>query len=322
MTPGDDALPPLARRLCDAMAAAFPDPARAPLEAAALRRAASGGVAPRSGRTERPLRSVRPCVGAPVPMRAYDPGEAGGAGRGRPLVVFLHGGGWVLTGLETHDRLCRELAARTGALVLAVDYRAAPEHRFPAAADDATAALGWALTEAERLGCDPGRVVVAGDSSGGNLAAAAALALRDTPVAPGPGLAGMVLVYPVLDALLDGESMTRFATGYFHTTAHQRWYWQQYLGPDGDPLHPRASPGLAPELARLPPTLLVLADCDPLRDESLRFARRLAVAEVPVRVDLHPGTFHGFLGCLGALPAAADALAGLTHWIAPGQSSI
>ncbi|WP_042443214.1 alpha/beta hydrolase, partial [Streptacidiphilus jiangxiensis] len=223
--------------------------------------------------------------------------------------------GWVLSGLETHDRLCRELAARTGALVLAVDHRAAPEHRFPAAADDAAAGLGWALAEAGRLGCDPGRVVVAGDSSGGNLAAAAALALRDSPVAPGQGLAGMALVYPVLDALLDGESTTRFATGYFHTIAHQRWYWQQYLGPDGDPFHPRASPGLAPDLAGLPPTLLLLADCDPLRDESLRFARRLAVAEVPVRVDLRPGTFHGFLGCLGALPAAADALDGLAHWI-------
>ncbi|MEY9876434.1 acetyl esterase [Streptacidiphilus sp. MAP12-33] len=334
MSRGDDPLPPLARRLCDAMTAAFPDPARAPLSAAALRRAASAGVAPRerATRPSHPLLTVGPCADAPVPIRAYDPGggSRGAGGRpltmatgdapdgtvpgsapGRPLVVFLHGGGWVLTGLETHDRLCRELAARTGALVLAVDHRAAPEHRFPAAVDDATAALRWALAEAARLGCDARRVVVAGDSSGGNLAAAAAAALRGEPQRP----AGLLLVYPVLDALLDGASAAAFATGFFHTTAHQRWYWQQYLGPDGDPLDPRASPGLAPDLSGLPPTLLVLADCDPLRDEGLRFARRVAAAGVPARVELFPGTFHGFLGCLGVLPSAEEAMATLAHWL-------
>ncbi|WP_152648437.1 alpha/beta hydrolase fold domain-containing protein, partial [Streptacidiphilus anmyonensis] len=135
----------------------------------------------------------------------------------------------------------------------------------------------------------------------------------------------VVLVYPVLDALPDtadtagtpdaGSSVTRFATGYFHTAAHQRWYWQQYLGPDGDPRHPLASPGRAPDLSGLPPTLVVLADCDLLRDEGLRYARRLGAAGVRVQVHLHPGVFHGFLGCLGALPAADDALDALAHWI-------
>ncbi|WP_304941203.1 alpha/beta hydrolase fold domain-containing protein, partial [Streptacidiphilus anmyonensis] len=197
MAPDDDALPPPARRLCDAMAAAFPDPAVAPLDASALRRAAAGGVAPRGGRASRPPDAVRvhEVEGGPVPMRAYDPG----GGADRPFLVFLHGGGWVLSGLATHDRLCHELARRTGALVLAVDHRAAPEHRFPAAVDDAVAALTWALAQAERLGCDPGRVLLVGDSSGGNLAAATALAVRGN--APGP--AGVVLVYPVLDALPD-----------------------------------------------------------------------------------------------------------------------
>lgn len=166
-------------------------------------------------------------------------------------------------------------------------------------------ALGWV---ADRC---PGRpLVVAGDSSGGNLAAAAALRARD---GAGPALAGQLLVHPALDHRLEGRSARDFAEGYFHTTAHMRWYWRQYVGPDGDPA--AASPGLAADVTGLPPALLVLADCDPLRDEGLAHARRLSAAGVPTEVHLHTGMFHGFLGGAGLLPEADAALDGAAAWL-------
>ncbi|MFD5325829.1 alpha/beta hydrolase [Streptomyces sp. NPDC127092] len=286
MTP--DPLTPAARALCDAMAAAFPLPGADPAAFRAAARAHLGDIPPGSADAE--------AYG--VPVRVYE-GEAG------PVVVFAHGGGWVLCDLDTHDRLCRALAARTGATVVSVDYRRAPEHRFPAAEDDVYTALEWAAAR------HPGRpLVVAGDSSGGNLAAAAALRARDRG---GPAVAGQLLVYPVLDHRLDGESARTYATGFFHTTAHMRWYWEQYLGPAGDPV--AASPGLAADLTGLPPALLVLADCDPLRDEGLAWARRLSAAGVTAHVQLHTGVFHGFLGGVGLLPEADRALEGAAAWL-------
>ncbi|WP_055601944.1 alpha/beta hydrolase, partial [Streptomyces aureus] len=233
-----------------------------------------------------------------VPVRLYE-------GREDLVVVFAHGGGWVLCDLDTHDRTCRALAGRTGGTVVSVDYRRAPEHRFPAAEDDVCTALAWA---ADRY---PGRpLVLAGDSSGGNLAAAAALRALD---GGGPPLAAQLLVHPALDHRLEGRSARDFAEGYFHTTAHMRWYWQQYVAPGTDPA--AASPGLAPDLSGLPPTLLVLADCDPLRDEGLAYARRLSAAGVRTEVHLHTGMFHGFLGGAGALPEADAALEGAAAWL-------
>lgn len=235
-----DPLTPPARTLCDAMSAAFPDPADGPLDAGALRAAARAGL----GKPSVPMRSVTerlvPAQGldAPVPVRIYEP-EADGP---RPLVVFLHGGGWVLCDLDTHDGLCRQLAALTGALVVSVDYRRAPEHPFPAASHDAYAAARWAAAHARELGCDPDRLFVAGDSSGGNLAAAVALRALSDP--EGPKVAGQLLLYPVLDHRLGGESPVAFERGFFHTTAHMRWYWEQYLGAGGDPV--AASPGSRP----------------------------------------------------------------------------
>lgn len=282
-----DPLTPAARTLCDAMAAGFPRPEAG---VAALRAAARAGV-----------REVPPAPAVSangVPVRLYE-------GTGDLVVVFAHGGGWVLCDLDTHDRLCRALAARTGATVVSVDYRRAPEHRFPAAEDDVYAVLRWAA------GARPGgRLVLAGDSSGGNLAAATALRARDRG---GPPVAGQLLLYPALDHRLDGESARDFAEGYFHTTAHMRWYWQRYLGPDGDPV--AASPGLAEDVSGLPPALLVLADCDPLRDEGLAYARRLSAAGVPALVHLHAGMFHGFLGGAGLLPEADAALDRAAAWL-------
>ena len=309
-----DPLTPMARRLCDAMSAAFPDPADGPLDADALRAAARAGL----GRPAVDMRAVteREVAGpdAPVPVRIYDPG----AGDARPLVVFLHGGGWVLCDLDTHDGLCRQLAALSGASVVSVDYRRAPEHPFPAASDDAYAVTRWAAAHAQELGCDPGRLFVAGDSSGGNLAAAVALRALGDPA--GPPLAGQLLLYPALDHRLGGESPVAYERGFFHTTAHMRWYWEQYLGPCGDPV--AASPGLASGLDGLPPALVVLADCDPLRDEGLAYARRLAGAGVRAEVALYPGVFHGFLGAAGLLPEADAALARAAAWLAgtPGAA--
>ncbi|MFD3938908.1 alpha/beta hydrolase [Streptomyces sp. NPDC058611] len=290
---GDDPLSPAARRLCDAMAAGFP----APGDAAALRAAAVPG--PRG----REVASVYDTSAAAVPVRVYDP--APGAA-GRPLVVFLHGGGWVMCGPDTHDALCRRLAAASGAVVVSADYRLAPEHPWPAAADDALTVLLWARSTAPALGCAAERVVVAGDSSGGNLAAVTALRA--------PGLvAGQLLFYPPLDASMATESVAAYGTGYFHTAAHMAWYWDCY---GGDPAHPHVSPLRAPdaELAGLPRTLLVLADCDVLRDEGLAYARRLGAAGVDCAVQLHPGVFHGFLGL--PLPAGTTALAAAAGWVA------
>ncbi|MFD8980322.1 alpha/beta hydrolase [Streptomyces sp. NPDC059564] len=293
--PGDpgDPLSPAARRLCDVMAAGFPGPG----DPAALRAAAVPGPPGPA------LASVRDAVAAGVPVRIYDP--APGAA-GRPLVVYLHGGGWVMCGLDTHDATCRKLAAASGAVLVSVGYRLAPEHPWPAARDDALGVLLWARAGAEALGCDPGRVVVAGDSSGGNLAAVTALR------APGQ-VAGQLLVYPPLDAAMDSASVTAYGRGYFHTAAHMAWYWEQY---GGDPEHPHVSPLRAPAegLSGLPRTLIVLADCDLLRDEGLAYARRLARAGVDCEVRLYPGVFHGFLGL--PLPAGRAALAGAAAWLA------
>ncbi|WP_051836398.1 alpha/beta hydrolase [Streptomyces sp. NRRL F-2580] len=286
-----DPLSPAARLLCDAMTAGFPGPG----DTAALRAAA---VSARPGPA---VASVSDAVAGGVPVRIYDP--APGA-RERPLVVFLHGGGWVMCGLDTHDATCRTLAAASGAVVVSVDYRLAPEHPWPAAVDDALAVLLWAREEATVLGCDPGRVVVAGDSSGGNLAAVTALRAPEL-------LAGQLLFYPPLDASMRRASVETYAEGYFHTAAHMAWYWDEY---GGDPRHPHVSPLCAPDLSGLPPALVVLADCDVLRDEGLVYARRLAAAGVDCTVQLHPGVFHGFLGL--PLPAARDALAGAAAWLA------
>ncbi|MEV7542364.1 alpha/beta hydrolase [Streptomyces sp. NPDC089915] len=320
-----DRLSPEARRLCDAMSASFPGPGdvtalRAAVAASgAERRGAPGAEAPGGaevvvdGRPSPGGRGRVEASGAPwpgevwegvgsgVPVRVYDPAPGE---RGRVLVVYLHGGGWVMCGLDTHDALCRELAAASGAVVVSAGYRLAPEHPWPAAADDALAVLLWARAEADRLGCDAGRVVVAGDSSGGNLAAVTALRAPEL-------VAGQLLVYPPLDASMGFESVAAYGRGHFHTAAHMAWYWDQY---GGDPAHPHVSPLRAPDLSGLPRTLIVLADCDLLRDEGLEYARRLGEAGVDCEVRLHPGVFHGFLGL--PLPAAVAARAGAAAWLA------
>ncbi|MFE2377597.1 alpha/beta hydrolase [Streptomyces sp. NPDC059398] len=306
-------LTPAARRFADALAHGFPDPVDGPLDVAALRAASSAGPArglpeiARVGDAYVP----GPAGASPVPVRIYEPDPHRTDG-GRPLIVFCHGGGWVMCGLDTHDGLCRELASRTGALVVSADYRRAPEHRFPCALLDVHAVLEWAAGRARELRCDPSRLIVAGDSSGGNLAAAAALMARDSD---GPAIAAQLLVYPVLDHRLETASATEYATGFFHTTAHMRWYWQQYLGPDGDGAEPYASPVRAGDLGGLPPALLILPECDPLRDEGRDYAELLREAGVPAEVRVERGMFHGFLGGAGVLPEADAALGAAARWL-------
>ncbi len=234
----------------------------------------------------------------PIRARVYTPA---GCADPAPLVAYFHGGGWVFMGIDTHDFICRRLANASGAVVVNLEYRLAPEHRFPAAVDDCDAATRWLGAHARELGGDPGRLVVAGDSAGGNLAAAVVRRARDA----GPALAAQVLVYPVCDASFDTASYRDNADGYLLTERAMRWFWSCYLGPDGDPTDPEASPLRATDLAGLPPALVITAEYDPLRDEGDAYARALAAAGVPVEHRSFAGMIHGFLG-MDALTADAD----------------
>ncbi|MEV0258286.1 alpha/beta hydrolase [Streptomyces sp. NPDC050732] len=310
-----DRLDPLARPLVNALAAAFPDLGGTVTDAVEARRVLA--AAPASGKTPTAVgavvdRTIPGPPGAPdIPVRVYlpDPDAHPYPRPGpRPTVVFFHGGGYTLCGLDSHDATVRGLVARSGAAFVSVGYRLAPEHRFPAAVDDAYAALCWAAGESAALGGDPSALVTAGDSSGGGLATAVTLRVRD---AGGPAVALQVLLYPVLDAARDTVSYRENADGYFLTAAHMRWFWEQYLGPDGDGTHPLAhlaSPLRAADLTGLPPAHLVTAGCDPLRDEGLAYAERLRAAGVEVTAHHYPRMFHGFLGFPDVLPDAAKAL--------------
>ena len=217
-----------------------------------------------------------------------------------PVVVWFHGGGWVVGTLDSHDPVCRALANRTPCVVVAVDYRLAPEAPFPAALDDAWAATQWVTREALKLGADASRVVVAGDSAGGNLAAGVALRARDS----GLPLALQALVYPVMDFDFESESYARYESGLNLTRAKMQWYWDQYLaGADG--LHPDASPLRAPDLAGVAPALVQVAELDPLLSEGEAYAVRLAEAGVPVTLTRYEGMIHGFIR-MPALVAEAD----------------
>jgi acetyl esterase/lipase len=217
---------------------------------------------------------VLPGPGGDLPYRLYRPAAPGP----RPVLVYFHGGGWVLGDLDSDDPLCRDLCARSGAVVVSVNYRHAPEARFPAAADDAFAAVRWASASAAGLGGIPGQLAVAGWSAGGNIAAAACQRARD---AGGPPISGQLLLCPVTDSDLSRPSYTENGDGYILTSALMRWFWDHYADP-ADRDDPRAAP-LRGSLDGLPPACIVTADFDPLRDEGIAYAHALAAADVPVR---------------------------------------
>ena len=224
------------------------------------------------------------------------------AGDIRALMVYYHGGGWVIGNLDTHDHLVRVLANRLQAAFVNVDYRLAPEHRFPAAADDAWAALLWATERMTEIAGSPVPLVVMGDSAGGNLAAVVARRARD---AGGPELAGQVLIYPVTDADLDTASYLDPENQLLLTRESMIWFWDHYAPDPADRDHPDASPLRADDLSGLAPAIVLTAEHDPLRDEGEAYAAQLALAGVPVAQQRFAGQMHAFFSMVGVLPGSA-----------------
>lgn len=229
-----------------------------------------------------------PGPGGEIPIRIYTP-EASGP---LPLVMFFHGGGFVLCSLETHDELCRALCRDTAAVVVSVDYRLAPEARYPAAADDCYAALEWCAAHAAELGADGTRIAVAGDSAGGNLAAVTALRARDLG---GPALRHQTLIYPATSCAFDTPSYRDNAEGYFLTADAMRWFWSHYLGDMEQGREAYACPQNAESLTGLPSATVITAEYDPLRDEGEAYAERLRAAGVKVKLQRYDGMIHGFV---------------------------
>ena len=245
-----------------------------------------------------------PDAATPLAARIYRPW----LGVPLPLMLYAHGGGWVTGSLASHDRLCRILAARLRTVVVAVQYRCAPEHVFPAALDDVALAWQWVRANARKLGADGTRFVVAGDSSGGNLAAALTLRLRAVR-APQPQL--QLLLYPALDATCSRRSYREFASGFNLSALQMAWYWDAYRAGTAHDT-PELSPLAAGSLAGLAPAIVAIAECDVLRDDGLEYAHRLKAAGVPVRLIRCEGMIHGFLRWTGAVPMASrwiDAIA-------------
>jgi acetyl esterase len=236
-----------------------------------------------------------------IPVRVYTP-----AGEGPlPVVVYFHGGGWVIGDLEVVDQPCRQLASAAGAIVVSVDYRLAPEHRYPAAFEDSYAATVWVGAHAAEIGGDPARLAVAGDSAGGNLAAAVALAARDRG---GPELAAQLLIYPVTDFNFGTVSYRDNREGYLLTKGSMQWFWAHYLGAQDLDKDPYACPLRADSLVGLPPAYVATSEYDPLRDEGEAYARRLEEAGVAVTAKRFDGLLHGFFWMLAAVPSAAGVL--------------
>ena len=243
-----------------------------------------------------------PGPGGDVPIRVYVPTAEPGP---RPALVYFHGGGWVLGDIETHDAVCRAVAAASGLTVVSVDYRLAPEHPFPAPLEDCQAAVRWVADHAAEIDVDPGRLAVGGDSAGGNLAAVVA---REA-LASGPALRFQLLVYPVCDGTMGRPSIAENAEGYFLTSPMMGWFWGHYMG-DRDRTDPRASPLHAPDaaLAGLPPALVITAEYDPLRDEGEAYAARLADAGVDVTATRYDGVIHGFFSMGDVVPEGKAAV--------------
>jgi acetyl esterase len=236
-------------------------------------------------------------------VRIYFPLEPDESPTGVPVLVYFHGGGFVLCDLESHDSCCRRLANGVGAVVVSVDYRLAPESPFPAAVKDAWAALDWVASHISELGGDPGRLVVAGDSAGGNLAAVVAMLARDRG---GPAIAFQILIYPVVDQRRKSSVTSPHTASGVLSAEHMQWFTEQYLGRDGDRTNVLASPILG-DLAGLPPAHIVTGEFDPLCDEDEDFARQLNAAGVPVTVRRYDRMFHGFFNLADHLPIAEQA---------------
>ncbi|MGE0387607.1 MAG: alpha/beta hydrolase [Gammaproteobacteria bacterium] len=250
--------------------------------------------------------------GGELPVRIYVPQGQGPF----PVLVYFHGGGWVICDLDTHDAPCRDLCADGGCIVVSVDYRLAPEHPFPAAHEDCFAATRWVHANAAALGADPDRIAVGGDSAGGNLALVVALRCRDEA---GPRLRALLPIYPVTDLRPPPRYASQSENGggeYGLSLAAMAWFIGHYIGQaPATAGHPHASPILA-DLSGLPPAFLMTAEYDPLRDEGAACAQRLREAGVPVRYECCAGLIHGFFNMRAVVPAAGAALDAASAWLA------
>jgi acetyl esterase len=287
-------------------------PAQARINAKARPRAAGPDVASVADRTI-------PGPGPDLPVRIYTP-----AGNGPfPLLVWFHGGGWVVGDLDMADATARHLTVGAGCVVVSVDYRLAPETRFPGPAEDCYAATQWAKQHAAELNGDAQRIAVGGDSAGGNLAAAVSLMARDRR---GPGLVFQLLVYPVTHCDFSTNSYQQCAEGYMLTQASMRWYWEQYLSTPADATNPYAAPLLASDLQGLPPALVITAEFDPLCDEGEAYGQRLQAAGVSTTCTRYPGMIHGFFGMSVVLDqgkrAVAEATAALRQAFTARQRAV
>jgi acetyl esterase len=294
-------LHPQAEKLLSLLSAALPrDPAV--LSPAMLRTGYRALVAGRTGPEVAHVHDRRvPGPAGEIPVRLYRPRS----GEALPLLVFLHGGGFVVCDLDTHDPICRLLANAVDCAVLSVDYRLAPEAKFPAAPEDCYAATCWAAAHAGELGADPSRIAVAGDSAGGNLAAVVAQLARDRS---GPTLAHQLLIYPVTHHAFDTASYRENAEGYFLTRGMMEWFWNHYLEKPEHGQDPLASPLVAKDVSGVAPATVITAEFDPLRDEGEAYAERLRRAGVPVELQRYDGMFHGFFAMTEMLDPAREAV--------------
>jgi acetyl esterase len=222
-----------------------------------------------------------------------------------PLLVFLHGGGFVIGDIETHDAICRTVAKTADCVVLSVDYRLAPEHPYPSGVEDCYAATCWAVEVADTLGADPWRVSIGGDSAGGNLAAVVAQMIRDRG---GPDLASQLLIYPIIDCDFETASYLDNARGYLLTRPLMQWFWAHYLEDDAQAEDAYACPSKAADLSGLAPAIVLTAEYDPLRDEGESYAAALAAAGVVTVHRRYDGVVHGFFAMTAILDAAGDAV--------------
>ncbi|MGJ7516612.1 alpha/beta hydrolase [Pseudomonas baetica] len=280
----------------------LPEPDFSQIDAAQYRQFSDNLMPPVPGDPMIEVRDLRVAGAAgELDARLYRPVEEDNL----PLLVFFHGGGFVMGNLDTHDNLCRSLARQAAAVVVSVAYRLAPENHFPAAPLDCYAATCWLVENAASLGVDGGRLALAGDSAGGNLALAVS---RLAAQRQGPKISYQCLFYPVTDARCDSQSYEKFAEGYLLSSAMMYWFWQQYLQDTGQGDDPLASPLRADSLVGLPATTLITAEFDPLRDEGEAFARRLLQAGVSVRLQRCEGMIHGFISMAPFVERAAQAL--------------
>ena len=291
-----DKLHPKARAIVDQIAALPQLPTLTPVEARGRPVPLEAAPEAVGSLTARAI----PGPGGPMAIRIYRPKDAL-----RAAVVYFHGGGWVVGSLESADASCRALANRSRCVVISIDYRLAPETKFPGAVEDAYAAVRWVSStdNAADLRIDPARVAVGGASAGGNLAAAVALVAREKG---GPRIAFQLLTVPVTELSSKAASHREFAEGYGLTSADMEWYGRHYVRTDADADDPRASV-LRADLHDLPPAFVITAECDPLRDDGEAYADRLRELGIAARYKRYPGMFHGFMSFLGVLPEAAEA---------------